>query len=200
MSSGTPSFLRPSQTAPRPSFLAPGRVDPGEFKRAEKELMFDRFELAFPRLIDRLYGGETINAVLRDFPIPVERGAFVRWIKKDAQRFATYLEAKEVRTEIWTGEMMDIAKGEPDSNGELIDLDRTKILLDTYKWLVQSENKKGYGKSTQIEMTGNISITAALGAAATRVEQLVRWTDDDEPEPTMKQLAEPIEAEWEDDD
>lgn len=214
MSSDLPSFLRPSQAAPKPpGFLAPRAVPVPEWmmgapkrdpnpqlprgKSPEvKEMLFRQFEMAFPRVIDRMYGGETINAILEDFPIPVERGAFIRWIKKDAQRFSVYTEAKETRTEIWVGEMLQIAKGDKDG----MELDRAKFLVDTYKFLVRSENRKGYGEAKQIELTGSISITAALQAASSRVEQVATFVDDDEPEPTFKQLSESTDAEWEESD
>lgn len=212
MSSDLPSFMRPSAFAPTPGFLAPGvaqgflsgapKRDPNpnlpNGKSPEvKQLIFDRFELAFPRVIDRMYGGETLNKILEDFPVPVDRGAFMRWIKKDAARFATYTEAKETRTEIWTGELIRIAMGEADGNGELMELDRAKFLVDTYKFLIKSENRKGYGDSKQIDVTGNISITAALEQASTRVAQVAAFSDEDEAEPTYKQLTEVAEAEWE---
>lgn len=190
-----PSFMRPSQVRPAPSFLLPSKVEK-QHRAAERELSLDRFALAFPRVLDRMYSGETLNNILRDFPLPIERGAFMRWIKKDAKRFADYTLAKETRTEIWTGNMLSIAEGVEDN----MELDRAKFLVDTYKWLVSSENKKGYGKSTQIEVNGNISIVAALGAAETRVEQIAAFEDDDENEPTMAQLKAPVEAEWEEAD
>lgn len=218
MSSDLPSFLRPSQAAPKlPSFLAPTSArlpdwltatpkrepNPGVLQGKSPEvkaLLISQFEMAFPRVIDRMYGGETLNKILEEFPIPVERGAFMRWIKKDAGRFATYTEAKETRTEIWTGELVRIASGEADKNGDLIELDRAKLLIDTYKFLIKAENRKGYGDSKQIEVNGSISIVAALQAAETRVERVMAFVDDDEPEPTFKQLSEPIEVEWEETD
>jgi hypothetical protein len=207
MSSDLPSFMQPSQNAPKqPGFLArtpfpatkfePNPLTPRGKSPEVKQLIFDRFELAFPRLIDRLYGGETINAILEDFPIPVDRGAFMRWIKSDAQRFAIFTEAKETRTELWTGEMMEIARGK-EVNGELIELDRAKFIVDTMKWLIKSENRKGYGDSKQIEMSGSISIVAALEQAQTRVQQVATFTDEDETEPTLKQLTEATDADWE---
>ena len=203
MSSDLPSFLQPRQAVP--SFLRPKAVRepnllvPRGQSDDVKEMIFKKFELAFPRLIDRLYGGETINSIIADFPIAVDRGAFMRWIKKDASRFAMFVEAKETRTEIWTGEMMDIAMGK-EVNGEPIELDRAKFIVDTMKWLIKSENRKGYGDSKQIEMTGTISVVAALQAAESRVEQIASFTDDDESEPTPKQLTESVEADWEETD
>lgn len=194
-----PSFLAPSQAAAKlPSFLAPAAVPAPAFvaqvKQETKELVFDKFKLAFPRVIDRMYGGETLNKILENFPHAIERGAFMRWIKKDAERFAVYTEAKETRTEIWTGEIIKIALGEDD----VMDLDRAKFLVDTYKFLIKAENRKGYGDSKQLEVVGNISITAALQAAETRAKQITEFKDDDEPEPTFKQLSEAvIEADYE---
>lgn len=200
MSEKMPSFLVPSQATPKaPGFLAtaftPTVKQPELNAKQEKfKVSTAQFELAFPRVIDRMYGGETLNRILEDFPLTIERGAFMRWIKKDAERFAIYTEAKETRTEIWTGEIIKIALGEEETPMEL---DRAKFLVDTYKFLIKAENRKGYGDSKQIEMTGSISITAALQQAETRIQQIPAFVDDDETEPTIKQIAEVIDVECE---
>lgn len=160
--------------------------------KAARQLLVERFELAFPRVIDRMCGGETLNQALDDFPIPVERGAFMVWVRKDAQRYARFKDAKEARSEVWAGEMIRHALGE-----EAVELDRSKFIVDTYKFLIKADNKKEYGDTKSIEMTGSISITAALEQASTRVAQVAAFSDEDEAEPTYKQLTEATEADWE---
>jgi hypothetical protein len=193
---------RPSFLGPAPSFLPPGKV-PDWLAGAPardpvlpigKELLIERFKLFFPRVLDRMYAGETLNTILKEFPLQVERGAFMRWVTKDTDRHTLFKEAKTVRTEIWTGRLIEISEG---SEEVPMELDRAKLLSDNLKWLIKSENKKEYGDSKQIEMTGTISINAALQQAGTRIERLAAFVDDDVDMPTMKQLAEVVEAEYE---
>ena len=174
------------------------RVPPAPITKAETaQLMVERFTLVYPRVIDRMCGGETLTDALDGFPLAIERGAFMRWVKKDAQRYALFKEAKEVRSEIFASEMIKHALGTADSVAD-VELDRSKFIVDTYKFLMKSENRKEFGDTKSIEVSGAISITAALQAAETRVEQQVFLIDDDDSEPTAKMLTGVVEADWED--
>ena len=48
-------------------------------------------------------------------------------------------------------------------------VNRDKLRIDTRKWLMSAHNRKRYGESKQIEMTGTISISEALAQAQGRV-------------------------------
>ena len=201
MSEYVPEFMRSDFLAPKASewlSAAPKRDPTTLTQRGNTSqtiaVLTAKFEMFFPRMIDRLYSGETLNQILKEYPDSIEKGAFMRWVKKDPLRFGVYVEAKETRTEIWTGEIVQIARGEEEVPMEM---DRAKFLVDTLKWLIKAENRKGYGESKQIELTGNISVVAAMQQATTRVNQLSTFEDDDEEEPTVKQLAEAIETDWE---
>jgi hypothetical protein len=63
------------------------------------------------------------------------------------------------------GEIIEIA----DADDSLEDVNRSKLKIDTRKWLMGAHNRKKYGATTSIEMTGGISITGALAAAQARI-------------------------------
>ena len=138
-------------------------------------MLFQQFEMVFPRVMDRMCGGQTLTKAVSEIPFDIDRGAFMRWVKKDAQRYAMFKEAKEVRTEVWAGEMIRHALGE-DTQSEL---DRSKFIVDTYKFLMRADNKKEYGETKSIEVTQTISITAALQAAQSRVNDVIDVIDID---------------------
>jgi hypothetical protein len=48
-------------------------------------------------------------------------------------------------------------------------VNRSKLKIDTRKWLMGAHNRKKYGSTTNIELTGGISITDALSAARARI-------------------------------
>ena len=79
-----------------------------------------------------------------------------------------YKEAKELRTEWWAGRIVEIAE----ADDALEDVARSKLKIDTYKWLMGADNRKTYGESKQIEVSTSISITAALEQARSRVAAL----------------------------
>lgn len=141
-----------------------------------KALLFQQFETVFPRVLEMMCGGYTLSSALKELPIHIDVGAFTRWVHKDSQRKELFREAKEIRTEEWTGLMMKHALGEETE----AELDRSKFIVDTLKWLVSRENRKGYGETKTIEMNTTISITAALAQAEGRVIEAQVIDDDDD--------------------
>lgn len=117
------------------------------------------------RAIDSIAHGKSLSQVLRDDQRDIDYNDFYRWIKKDPTRKSLFDEAQELRTEFMAGEIIEIA----DADDSLEDVNRSKLKIDTRKWLMGAHNKKKYGAVTSIEMTGGISITGALAAAQARV-------------------------------
>ena len=152
-----PSWL----TNPDPAPIAPSREG--------KALLFVQFEAAFPRIMEMIASGYTLSKALREHPIELDSGAFLRWINKDHQRKEAYKEAKELRSEAWAGKLIEYAEGE----NTLEDVNRSKLKVDTLKWLMAADNRRTYGDTKQIELGGSISITAALSAAQQRLGRVV---------------------------
>jgi hypothetical protein len=109
--------------------------------------------------------GYTLSQALREIPMDLDPGAFSRWIHKSGERKQLLTEAKMIRTEEWTGLMVKHALGEETE----AELDRSKFIVDTLKWLVSRENRKAYGDVKTVEVEGSISITAALAQAQGRI-------------------------------
>lgn len=139
-----------------------------------KALLFQQYETIFPRILEMVCDGYDVKKALKELPIPVDTGAFMSWIRKDAERHEMLKLAKEVRTEVWIGEMVAHATGE-----KLAELDRSKVVIELYKWLISRENKKEYGDNKTVDINSNVSITVALQQANERVieAQLVDDTD-----------------------
>ena len=136
--------------------------------------MLVEFEAAMPWVLERICGGATLEAAIALYPTPLDPSAFTRWMMKDPERKALYAEAKEVRAETWTGVMVKHALGET-----MADLDRSKTIIDTLKWLIARHARKEYGDTKTIEMNTTINIRAALQEANERVIE-ARVIDDDE--------------------
>jgi hypothetical protein len=84
--------------------------------------------------------------------------------QEDPQRLERYKEAKELRTEWWAGRVIEIAEGD-----DLEDVQRSKLKIDTYKWLMGADNRKTYGDTKQVEINQSISVLSALEAAQARI-------------------------------
>jgi hypothetical protein len=150
------------------------------------------FEAMFERVLGEMVKGRTLKDVLNHDQRTIEYEAFFRWIKRDPQRHERYKEAKELRTEWWAGRIIEIA--EADDTVE--DVARSKLKIDTYKWLMGADNRKQYGESKQIEVNQSISIISALQQANSRIAStpveevvdLIEHTSDnpeDAPEDTL---------------
>ena len=148
-------------------------IDPQERKRLSRELLDASFNAMFERVLTEMTRGRTLKSIVSEDLREIDYAAFWQWIKRDSRRHERYKEAKELRTEWWAGRIIEIAEGAADdTSGALDDVARSKLQIDTYKWLMGADNRKTYGESRQIEVSTSISITAALEQARSRVAAL----------------------------
>lgn len=143
----------------------PSWLTAGDLPKPKPSPIIEQFEIVLPRVLELICGGATLRNAMRELPIVIDSGAFIRWLKRKPDLYDLYKEAKEVRTEVWTGNMLDHAT----SSDSLEDVNRSRLIVDTYWKLVQAENRKTYGDTKTVEVTGGISITAAIKDAQARV-------------------------------
>jgi len=152
-------------------------VDPQERKRLSRELLNATFEAMFERVLTEITGGRSLKSIVAEDMRDIDYTAFWQWIKRDSRRQERYKEAKELRTEWWAGRIIEIAE----TDDTLEDVGRSKLKIDTYKWLMGADNRKTYGETKQIELSTSISITAALEQARSRVASLPMVDEVDDP-------------------
>ena len=146
-------------------------------------LSIAQFEAVLPKVLELICEGMDLRKALKTLPTEprVDPGAFMRWLKKSTY-YQLFVEAKEVRTEFWAGEMIRHATGENDDDTPYTnDTARSKLIVDTLWKLMAANNRKEYGASQTIEINQSISVTSALAAAAGRVIEANVVDDDDEP-------------------
>jgi hypothetical protein len=156
-----------------PDWLDPAPRTLAKSPPAVKSLVLAQYEHVFMRVIDEVAHGKSLSQVLNDDQRHIDYNDFYRWIKKDPTRKQLFDEAQEMRTEFMAGEIIEIA----DADDTLEDVNRSRLKIDTRKWLMGAHNRKKYGATTNIEMTGGISILAAIEAANARVIDLADVTD-----------------------
>jgi len=170
-----PAHLDPNSTSHSVAMQTPP-LDPAEHRRATRALLDASFAAMFERVLTEMTKGRSLNAIVRDDLRDIEYDAFWRWIKRDPQRYERYKEAKELRTEWWAGRIVEIAEAED----SVEDVARSKLKIDTYKWLMGADNRKQYGDIKQVEVNQSISITAALEQARSRLLTDVTTVDIDD--------------------
>lgn len=170
-------FVAPSQQlAPQPPVVPTHLLDAQDRKRLTRELLDATFDAMFERVLTEITCGRTLKSIVAEDMRDIDYAAFWRWIKRDSRRTERYKEAKELRTEWWAGRIIEIA--EADDTAE--DVARSKIKIDTYKWLMGADNRKQYGDIKQVEVNQSISITAALEQARSRLLTDVTTVDIDD--------------------
>ena len=172
-----PDWLKPT-AIDQPLVDQPTSTDQPSTTRAEqrkqvKALEVTVFETIFPTVLEKIMEGYTLAAVLREDHRNVNQGAFYRWISRDAERSRLYKEAKEFRTEAWAGKIIEYAEAVDSEE----DVQRSKLKVETMKWLMSADNRRTYGNSQQIEFGGSISVLNALDAANSRLKQIPRIID-----------------------
>ena len=148
-----PDWLDP---APRTLAKSPPEV---------KSLVLAQYEHIFMRVIDEVAHGKSLAQVLNDDQRHIDYNDFYRWIKRDPSRKQLFDEAQEMRTEFMAGEIIEIA----DADDTLEDVNRSRLKIDTRKWLMGAHNRKKYGETKTVELGGSISITDALANARARI-------------------------------
>lgn len=179
MSANVPDWLAP----PRPSAGLPDWLTAHPLPELvptsaeHKGLLFAQFEVVFPRVMDMIAGGYRLDLAIAELPIEIDGKGFATWINRSSERREIYKQAKEVRAEIWADQIVKHALGE--EVGAMNDVARSRLIVDTYWKLMGSDNRKQYGDTKQIEVTQNISITAALEQARNRVAGVIDLSEDD---------------------
>lgn len=153
--SSLPDWLAPSSDQPV--------VDQSQRRKLTKELQEATFNAMFERVLDEIVRGRTLKSIVATDARPVDYAAFSAWINRNPQRRERYKEAKELRTEWWAGRVIEIAEGD-----ELADVQRDKLRIDTYKWLMGADNRRTYGDNKSVEINQSISVLSALDAARAR--------------------------------
>ena len=159
-----PDWLAPMQLEQLPA------LSPAEVKKQAKELLHLQYENMFENFIEQVYRGRSMKSLIEDDPRLISYEDFLRWMKKDSQRYERFKEAQEMRSEFLAGEILEIADGLESMDAASSDtVNRDKLRIDTRKWLMGAHNRKRYGESKQIELATSISITEALEQARARI-------------------------------
>lgn len=157
-----------------PDWLTAGDPPAPNPSREANKLACVQFDVFLPRILDRLCEGWTLSKAIKELPVALDHGAFMRWLRKNPEKYELYKEAKEIRTEAWAGKIIEHALAEwDDGRLNIEDTARSRLIVDTYKWLMGADNRKQYGDTKTVEVNSNISITAALAQANERVGQIV---------------------------
>jgi hypothetical protein len=184
--------MRPGSRGKRPTVLKPSnseRQQPKK-KKASRPLLFTK-ELV-DQICDQLARGMTLREVCRADALPDER-TVRRWALDDKEGFAErYAQAREIGYQSMADEMLEIADDGSNDwmlrkdgdkefyvlNGEHVQ--RSRLRLDTRKWLLSKALPKVYGDKLAIASNAERPVVLrVLNIPTDDVEELKRLEEEE---------------------
>jgi hypothetical protein len=134
-------------------------------------------------ICERLAGGESLNAICKDEGLPAESTVRL-WALDDREGFAAkYARARELQAERWAEEILSIADdssqdtviryNEKGNEYEATDHDhinRSRLRVDSRKWLLSKLIPKKYGESTLLKHADPEGNSLNVNVNVTRIE------------------------------
>lgn len=136
-------------------------------------------------VLERMSNGETISQICREDGMP-HRMTLYRHARADAEFSDKLARAREDQAEVWVDEMLEVAKdgsndwiedddGNRKLNGEHVQ--RSKLVVDTLKWIVAVNNAKRFGPKVKVEAEHSVDFSD-ITAARHRARAVTKRDDD----------------------
>ena len=116
------------------------------------------FEIVIQRVID----GESLKSIAKAWGLPVTR--FIKWISDDEKRLAEYEGALRIRADELVYEAVERAEGVVGPDGELSEVARDKLVIDTNLKVAAFWDKTRYGNEKAVGGAGINIIINRSGA------------------------------------
>ena len=136
MSTELPSWLEETHA---PSTTSPTTQSTHRGIAPYRELQFENL---FESALDRLSLGHQLIDICDDDPRRISAAEFMRWIKKDKDRYARYKESQEIAAEFLVYSALKAANG----NDSMNDVNRDKLIAETSLKIAGAWSPKRYGK------------------------------------------------------
>ena len=123
-------------------------------------------------VIQRVIDGESLKSIARSWQLPITR--FIKWISDDEKRLAEYEGALRIRADELVYEAVERAEGVVGPDGELSEVARDKLVIDTNLKVAAMWDKQKYGGEKIIGGAGiNIIINRGGGEITTENNNLI---------------------------
>lgn len=116
----------------------------------------------FEMMIEAVCRGCAVQDVLESETRLLSYEHFMLWVRSDRARRARFEEAQEIRAEILAGELLKIADDDDD-------VARSKLRIDTRKYLMGAWSRRRYADTKTIDVTNTVSVSGALDEARGRI-------------------------------
>lgn len=149
-------------TNPLPEWLTAAPPEPTP--SVDPALRDTQYGILFEHLLDRVTVGESLASVLRNDVRQIDQAAFMRYVKRNAERMQRLREAQEIHAEVIASEIQDLADDATELDSRVVE-----IKINARKWTAGINDRKRFGERKEIEINQNIDIRGALADARQRV-------------------------------
>jgi len=118
----------------------------------------------FLDIIQEIELGRSLKSILDDESSPINRSTFYRWLNDNPERIELYKRATEIRADDIFDDMLELADDGSkdyyyDVNGNrqqsMVAVNRSRLQLDTRKWVLGRMNPKKYSEKLDITSGGD---------------------------------------------
>ena len=117
-------------------------------------------------VIQRVLDGESLKAIARSWKLPVTR--FIKWISDDEKRLAEYEGALRIRADELVYEAVERAEGIVGPDGELSEVARDKLVIDTNLKVAAMWDRNKYGGE---KTTGGAGINIIINRSGAEIPE-----------------------------
>lgn len=128
----------------------------------------DYSEKTAAHICAEISSGRSLRSICEDKGMP-DKSTVFRWISKHPSFCDQYARAQEDRTAALAEDILEIA-----DEGNIEDVQRAKLRIDTRKWLMSKMAPKKYGEKTEIDHKSSDGSMTPV-----RVELIALTADDD---------------------
>lgn len=123
-------------------------------------------EIVFPLILSEIEEGASLRSILVREDMP-SRYTFFEWLKDDKEKANQYARACDLRADIIFEEILNIADDASNDTiiterGEIPNSEwiaRSRLRVDSRKWVLSKMNPKKYGDRIQNEHSGEVTTT-----------------------------------------
>ena len=119
-----------------------------------REVEKQSFAIAYEPLLEAVSSGTNLTAFCRDYHLPISPTRYRAWLMRDPQRFNAFRLAQKIGAESIEDDLIRISDGlDPNGTPTLDDVARSKLRIDTRKYVLQVQDKDRYGDVKQVNST-----------------------------------------------
>ena len=139
---------------------------PDHMQKMQRLEIVKNDSLTMEIVIQRVLDGESLKAIARSWKLPVTR--FIKWISDDEKRLAEYEGALRIRADELVYEAVERAEGVVGPDGELSEVARDKLVIDTNLKVAAMWDRAKYGGE---KTTGGAGINIIINRSGAEIPE-----------------------------